>query len=83
MTSEQIEKFLESKKITINSVKIDFKTRNSVMGVFLKTPDYNDLKSKNFWRIVTGVNLENWKKTQDLNLARIFNGAEITRLTDI
>jgi len=83
MTSEQIEKFLESKKITINSVKIDFKTRNSVMGVFLKTPDYNDLKSKNFWRIVTGVNLENWKKTQDLNLARNFNGAEITRLTDI
>jgi len=59
MTSEQVEKFLKSKKITINLVKIDFKTRNSVMGVFLKTPDYNDLKSKNFWRIVTGVNLEN------------------------
>ena len=50
-------------------------------GIFVTTGDYEDLKSKNFWRIVTGVNIDNWKKSKDLNLARIFNGSEITKLS--
>ncbi|HXL55389.1 MAG TPA: hypothetical protein VN958_03975 [Chitinophagaceae bacterium] len=82
MTNDQIEKFVESKKFSQDSAKIHFKTRNAMLGVFIKSADYDDLKSKNFWRIVTGSNLENWKKTKDNNLARIFNGAEITKLTD-
>jgi hypothetical protein len=82
MTNDQIEKFVASKKFPQESAKIHFKTRNAVIGVFIKTADYDDLKSKNFWRIVSGSNLESWRKTQDNNLARIFNGAEITRLTD-
>ena len=43
-------------------------------------PDYNDLKAKNFWRIVPENNIEGWKKSKDMNLARIFNGQEFTRL---
>ena len=44
--------------------------------------DYDELKSKNFWRIVTSSNIEVWKKTKDMNLARIFNGMEFTRLSE-
>ena len=47
------------------------------------TGDYQELKTKNFWRIVTGPNVENWKKSQDNGLARIFNGSEITRLSAV
>lgn len=53
-----------------------------MLGIFVSAGnDYEDLKSKNFWRIITESNIENWKKTHDMNLIRIFNGAEITKLT--
>jgi len=50
--------------------------------LFIKGNDYQDLRSKNFWRIVTNANIELWEKTRDVNLARIFNGAEFTRLSN-
>jgi hypothetical protein len=81
MTNEQIEKFLDPKHLATTVVKIDFKTRNSIMGIFLKTNDYTDLKQKNFWRVVSGANLEPWKKSHDNSLARIFNGQEFTKLS--
>ena len=83
MTTDQIEKFLVPKYLAKVSVKIDFKTRNSLIGIFIMTGDYQELKTKNFWRIVTGPNVENWKKSQDNGLARIFNGSEITRLSAV
>ena len=63
-------------------VNIHFKQRDTVKGVFIRTNDYDELKSKNFWRIVTSSNIEMWKKTKDMNLARIFNGMEFTRLSE-
>jgi hypothetical protein len=83
MTNDQIEKFIEPKHLSVHSVKIDFKTRNSLTGLFIQSNDYKELKAKNFWRIVTGQNIEIWKTSKDLNLARIFNGAEITKLSVI
>jgi hypothetical protein len=82
MTNDQIEKFLGNHTEAANQpVKIFFKTRNTLEGIFIKTPDYSELKSKNFWRIVTGSNLETYKKSKDLSLARMFNGAEFTKLS--
>jgi len=81
MTNIQIEKFITSEGVSKRNVTIHFKTRNSLTGLFIKTPDYDELKSKNFWRIITGPSIEVWKKSQDISVARIFNGAEITKLT--
>jgi len=81
MTSDQIVKFIEPKHLATHSVKIDFKTRNSLTGLFIQTTDYKELKAKNFWRIVTGQNIEIWKTSKDASLARIFNGAEFTKLS--
>ena len=83
MTNDQIEKFLEPKNLSHHSVKIDFKTRNSITGLFIETSDYKELKSKNFWRIVTETHIKQWQETKDGNLARIFNGSEFTRLTAV
>ena len=81
MTNEQIEKQLQNISEAKKVFRIHFKTRNSMLGMFINTGDYDDLKSKNFWRIVTGTNIDNWKKSKDMNLARIFNGAEFTKLS--
>ena len=83
MTPELINKFLEAKKSIGNPVKIEFKKRNAVTGVFVKVADYDELRSKNFWRIVPESNIEQWKKTNDINLVRMFNGAEFTNLSVI
>jgi hypothetical protein len=83
MTSDQIERFIEPKWLATDPVKIDFKTRNSLTGLFIQTSDYKELKAKNFWRIVTGQSIEIWKNSKDISLARIFNGAEFTKLTVI
>ena len=81
MTIEEIETFINSQAFTVKDhVKIDFKKRETIYGLFVKGYDYNHLKSKNFWRIVTKPNFKQWQKSGDLNLAKIFSGSEITRL---
>jgi len=82
MTIEQIEKFITANKVTIEEpAKIFFKTRGTVEGVFIQTPDYLELKKKNFWRIVSVKNLADYNKSKDSSLSRIFNGAEFTKLS--
>lgn len=82
MNNEEIQKFLETK--TENGkdyVKIDFKKRDTIYGLFVKDQDYDDLRSKNFWRIVTRKHFDEYSKSKNVNLAKIFNGAEFSRLS--
>ena len=81
MTSEQIEDYIEKNKKKDSPVSIYFKDRSPVTGIFIDSRDYNELKAKNFWRIVSSAHFEQWKQTKDENLARIFNGFSFTRLT--
>jgi hypothetical protein len=82
MTTEMIEKFVENKTRKGAAVNIHFKDRNTVTGLFIHSLDYQELKSKNFWRIVSSNHVEEWKKTNDVNLARLYNGGAFTRLSD-
>jgi hypothetical protein len=82
MNSEQIKKFIESKVNQKNKyVKIEFGKRDPVYGLFVTDNDFQDLSSKNFWRIVTSKNFDTYNKTKDINLSRIFNGSEFSRLS--
>jgi hypothetical protein len=83
MTHEQIEKFLTGKVEGTSPVQISFKTRSSIMGIFIKTPDYAELKAKNLWRIVGESRIKEFQTSKDVNLARIFSGVEITKLGTI
>lgn len=82
MNIEDIEKFFE-KKAAFNEdyVKISFKQREAIFGLFLKDDDYRYLKAKNFWRIVPQSRFEAYKATKNPDLARVFNGAEFSKLT--
>lgn len=82
MTNDVIEKFIEAKTQKNAKVNIHFKQRATLKGVFIRTNDFNELKAKNFWRIVPATKVEEWEKTKDGNLARIYNGAEFTRLSE-
>ena len=82
MTSEMIEKFVESKTRKDTKVNIHFKERSTVNGLFVQGSDYKELKSKNFWRIVSSTSLDEWKQTGNFNLTRVFNGVSFTRLSD-
>ena len=80
MTNDQIEKFLQPKFLDGPPVQISFKTRSPIMGIFIKTADYAELRSKNLWRIVGESRIKEYQDSKDQNLARIFNGTEITKL---
>jgi hypothetical protein len=81
MTIEQIERFMgDARNDQQAPSKIFFKTRNTVEGVFIQAADFGELKRKNFWRVVSAKNLEDWRSSKDINLSRIFNGAEFTKL---
>ena len=54
---------------------------SAITGLFIQTGDYTELKAKNLWRIVSAINIEEYKLSKDINLTRIFNGVEFTRLT--
>jgi hypothetical protein len=82
MTNDVIEKYLAPRNQNEKEMKIFFKQRSTITGLFIKANDYEELRSKNFWRIVTAANVETWKKTKDINLAKIFNGTEFTRLAE-
>ena len=82
MTTEMIEQFIENKNRKGTPVGIHFKERNSIKGLFIRSGDYDELKSKNLWRIVSDTKIEEWNRTKNMDLPRIFNGLSFTRLTD-
>ncbi|HZH01598.1 MAG TPA: short-chain dehydrogenase [Flavisolibacter sp.] len=82
MNSEEIENFLKKKTTEDqNYVKVTFKKRDAIYGLFIKDKDYSDLKTKNFWRIVTRTHVDEYNKSGNMGLAKIFHGSEFTRLT--
>ena len=82
MNADEIKKFVET-KITRKDkyVKIEFGKRDPIYGLFIAGDDYNDLSSKNFWRIVTSKNFDAYNKSQDASLAKLFNGFEFLKLS--
>lgn len=80
MTYNEIENILQNKYPDNAVVKINFRTRNSVNGIFIKTADYKELSRKNLWRIVSATYMDAYRQSHDESLARIFNGSEFTKL---
>jgi hypothetical protein len=80
MTNTQIETVLEEKLSSPRAVTIHFRSRNPIIGLFIKTKDYDELKSKNLWRIVGESKLSEFGTTKDQNLAKIFNGVDMTKI---
>lgn len=80
MTNEDIIKFMQKKKPGNAEVRISFKARNSLKGIFIQLQDYEELQRKNLWRIVSESHINAYRQTNDGELARIFNGAEFTKL---
>jgi len=82
MTVEQIETFLTRENIPQGKIiRFELKKRNPVRGLIVQGRDYNDLKAKNFWRIVTQTNLAAYEKSKDINLAKIFAGSDFAKLS--
>lgn len=82
MNSEEIKNFLESKVTARNKyVKIEFNKRDALYGIFITGNDYKDLSSKNFWRIVTSKYFNEYRMSNNNDLAKIFNGAEFSKLS--
>jgi len=83
MNIEDIQQFLDKKTSQDNQyVKIAFKKRDTIFGLFVRGHrDYNDLKLKNFWRVVPRSQFDAFSETKDVGLAKIFSGSEFTRLT--
>ncbi|MFN8290423.1 MAG: short-chain dehydrogenase [Chitinophagaceae bacterium] len=82
MTTEQIEKYVKKTTGVSPLISIHFKDRQTVTGVFIQMPDYTELKSKNLWRVVRLSHLDEWEKTRNPHLNRIFNGMSFTRLSE-
>ena len=80
MTTEQIQKFFSSEAKSNSLIRVSFKNRNLIVGIFIQTPDFDDLRSKNFWRIVSEANFEQWRLSKDYNLVRMYSGAAFTKL---
>lgn len=82
MTQEVIEKFVENTTRKKACINIHFKERATVAGFFVHANDYDELKSKNLWRIVNADNIQQWLKTNSMSLTKIYSGLSIVRLTD-
>jgi hypothetical protein len=81
MTNDQIQNFLRPEYIGKSRVQISFKARQSIAGIFIHSKDFAELKSKNLWRIVSESRIQEYSSSKNEDLARIFNGSEITRLS--
>lgn len=77
MTIDQIERFVGSDANRFSKIFLKART---VEGIFIKAPDFLELKKKNFWRIVTISKMEDYTQSKDLNLSRIFNGQDFIKI---
>mgnify|MGYP000892870146 CR=1 FL=1 len=76
-----IEKFIKIEGQQSKIINVHFKGRPTITGVFIALHDYEELKAKNFWRLVSIKNYDNWMLTQDIELTRLFNGSSFTKLS--
>ena len=81
MTIEKIEKFLSNRENEGGYVNVHFKGRNIQKVLFVAGKDYDELKEKNFWRIVSAEKAKQWESTRDQSLVRIYSGTLITKLS--
>ena len=77
MTVDQIERSIGAQPDNFSRIVLKART---VEGIFIKAPDFAELKKKNFWRIVTVNKMEEYGQSKDLNLSRIFNGQEFVKI---
>lgn len=82
MDIESIDRYIKHSIRNSTTIDIHFKGRSQVTGLFIRAHDYDELKSKNFWRIVQASQLQKWSETNDINIARIFNGTSFTSLSE-
>ena len=61
-------------------IDVHMKGRNLQRVMFIETRDYAELKEKNFWRVVSASSAEQWGKTKDPKLERIFSGSLFSSL---
>jgi hypothetical protein len=81
MNIEDIEKFINANKLPEDKyLKITFRKRNPVYGIFVHGKDASDLQSKNFWRVVTLTKFKEYQVSKDINLSSIFHGSEFSRI---
>lgn len=80
MTITQIDSFLRKIDFENQAVKISMKSREPFIGFFVNSKDYEDLKSKNFWRVINQNKISDYQATKNPNLSRIYSGTEITNL---
>ncbi len=80
MTNEEINKFIQKKHPVDSMVRINFKARKPIKGMFIQTKDFDELSKKNIWRIVSERYFDSYQQSKDLGLTRLFNGTEFTRL---
>lgn len=82
MTNDIIIKFSEVHNTDFKQcMRIDFKKRDAIFGFIIAANDYDYLMSKNLWRIVLQPNIDKWIQTHNLDLAKIFNGSDIVKLS--
>lgn len=80
MISTNIEKIVKERLPENEKLNIFFKQRPSIFAYFVKADDFDELKAKNFWRVVNIENIDEWNKTQNTYLTRLFNGNEFSKL---
>lgn len=82
MTIQQIENFLDSHpEGSFISVTISFRARKNIEGVFIQSPEFEELKKKNLWRIVMSAHLDDYNRTKSLSHARVFSGLEFSKIS--
>ena len=78
MTIEQIERFIGTDPKRPSNIQLKARM---VEGIFIQAADFAELKKKNFWRIVTMKRMEEYERSKDISLSRIFNGSEFSKLS--
>jgi hypothetical protein len=81
MTIEKIEGFIKDHINQSHYIDVHIKGRTVEPVMFIAATDYEELKEKNFWRVVTASKAALWQKTKDQKLVRIYSGNLFTRLT--
>jgi len=65
------------------SFKIDLVSDEYIIGSFTRADDYEELKSKDMWRVIKDANFIKWRSTQNLELTELLNGALIKNISII
>jgi len=83
MTTDEMERFVNRYAEDLHVLTMDLVTGESLIGILVRTTDYEDLRKFNLWCFIESPDILRWKNSGEISLTQVLDGEVIEQITTL